>query len=130
MTEPTYYVEYDILFEPVEVKQSDDKSAEVDVNNKLINYMVSKLFVLEFLTVKAAQQVTVSHSSLLFVVYSVSLQNNSDLEYMKIKTSPLMPIGVNAPYVCTHANLVTPYGIIGGSEYNIGEINECLKFEN
>ena len=37
MTEPTNYEESDNYFEPVEVKQSDDISAEVDVNTKLIN---------------------------------------------------------------------------------------------
>ena len=46
--------------------------------------MLSKLFVLEFLTVKAAQEVNMSQSGLLFVVYRVSLQNNSNLEYIKI----------------------------------------------
>ena len=40
MTEPTNYEEYENYFEPVEVKQSDDISAEVDVNTKLINYGV------------------------------------------------------------------------------------------
>ena len=81
--------------------------------------MVSKLFVLELLAVKAAQEVNMSHSGLLFVVYKVSLQNNSNLEYIKIQTSPLTPVGVH-----------TPYGMIRSSVYNMGDIGEFLNLAN
>ena len=49
MTEPTNHEEYEDQFGPVEDKQSDDISAEVedenniDVNTKLINYGVKTL---------------------------------------------------------------------------------------
>ena len=66
LTEETNYEEYEDYVEPVKVKQSDDISAEVeDENNLDVNTMVSKLFVFEFFTVKAAQEVTVSHDKLL-----------------------------------------------------------------
>jgi hypothetical protein len=81
--------------------------------------MVSKLFVLEFLIEKAAQEVTVSHSGL-FVVFRVSLQNNLNLEYVKIQTSTLTSKGVFTPFVPMHANLVTPSG----------DIEEFLKLVN
>ena len=87
--------------------------------------MLSNLFVLEFKTVKASKEGTVSHCGLFFVVYRVSLQNSLNLEDIKIKTSPLTPRGVHDPYLGMHANLVTPYGMIGGSEYNIEDIGEC-----
>ena len=92
--------------------------------------MVSKLFVLELLTVKAAQEVNMSHSGLVFVVYEVSLKNNSNLEYIKIQTSPLTPVGVHTPYVHMHANRVTPYGMIRSSVYNMGDIGEFLNLAN
>ena len=91
--------------------------------------MVSKLFVFEFLIEKAAQEVTVSHSGL-FGVYWVSLQNNLNLEYVKIQASTLTPIGVHTPFVPMHTNLVTPSGMIRISEYNMGDIGELLKLVN
>ena len=60
--------------------------------------MVSKLFVFEFFIEKSAQEVTLSYSGL-FGVYWVSLQNNLNLEYVKIQASTLTPIGVHTPFV-------------------------------
>jgi hypothetical protein len=87
--------------------------------------MVSKRFVLEFSTIKTAQQVTVSHSRILFIVYRESLQNNSNLEYMKIKTSP----NRGPCSLCAHA-CKPGHSLRQSTEYNMGDIGKSLKIEN
>ena len=103
MTEPTYYEEYEDYFEPVEVKQSDDISAEVDVNTKFILTMVSK------------------HSVL--VVYRI-------IQILNIWKLKQVPNTNRGPRSLSAHDCKPGHSVRQSTEYNMGDIGKSLMNEN